>query len=234
MRPIRLSGEARRETILAAAKLCFARHGFAGTTTKSVAGAAGISEALLFKHFATKSALYAEILEEACEADPDLQRLQARQPSTETLVTLVCEMVGHFMGAIEQPDEEDFQRLKLLVSSHLEDGEFARLLYRKIGDIIGPIFSASLDRAVAVGDAAPYVGPAINLFWFAHQMIHMIALTQAPKVASLQYGDLDTLRQQVCEFVLRGLGLKERALTTYLDHASPRRRIATQLTSESA
>jgi TetR/AcrR family transcriptional regulator, transcriptional repressor of aconitase len=234
MPPIRLSGEARRETILAAAKACFARHGFAGTTTKSVAAAAGISEGLLFKHFATKSALYAEILDEACEADPELQRLQALEPSTETLVFLVSEMVGHFLRAVEHPDEEDFQRMKLLISSHLEDGEFARLLYQKIGDIVGSIFTASLERAVQVGDASQTIGAPMNLFWFAHQMIHMVALTQIPAIPSLAYGDTESLKRQLCDFVLRGLGLKEHAFATYLDRAPPVRQNTIQLVSESA
>ncbi|MBR1222731.1 TetR/AcrR family transcriptional regulator [Bradyrhizobium sp. U87765 SZCCT0131] len=234
MPPIRLSSEARRETILAAAKACFARHGFAGTTTKSVAAAAGISEALLFKHFSSKSALYAEILDEACEADPELQRLQALPPSSETLVFLVREMVRHFLAAVEHPDEEDTQRMKLLISSHLEDGEFARLLYQKISDIIAPIFTASLDRAVQSGDAVSIGAPPMNLFWFAHQMIHMVALTRMPTIPSLTYGDPDSLRRQLCEFILRGLGLKERAIQTYLDRALPVDQATNQLVSESA
>ncbi len=234
MPPIRLTSEARRETILAAAKACFARHGFAGTTTKSVALAAGISEALLFKHFATKSALYAEILDEACEADPDLQRLQALPPSTDTLVYLVREMVRHFLEAVDRPEEEDLQRMKLLISSHLEDGEFARLLYQKISDIVGPIFTASLERAVQVGDASPSSGKPMNLFWFAHQLIHMVALSQIPAIPSLSYGETESLQRQVCEFTLRGLGLNERAIASCLDRALPARDDATQLVSESA
>jgi AcrR family transcriptional regulator len=234
MPPIRLTSEARRETILAAAKACFARHGFAGTTTKSVAVAAGISEALLFKHFSTKSALYAEILDEACEADPELQRLQALEPSTETLVYLVREMIRHFLEAVDRPEDEDLQRMKLLISSHLEDGEFARLLYLKIADIIGPIFTTSLNRAVEVGDASPTSGKPINLFWFAHQLIHMVALSRIPSLPTLSYGDTESLRRQVSEFVLRGLGLNERAIATYLARALQARPIETPLVSESA
>ena len=75
MSTLRMTSDLRRQLILSAAKRCFARNGFAGTTTKSVAAAAAISEGLLFKHFPTKSALYAEILAEECEADPDLAHL---------------------------------------------------------------------------------------------------------------------------------------------------------------
>src|SRR5580658_10908762 len=152
MSTLRMTSDLRRQLILGAAKRCFARHGFAGTTTKSVAAAAAISEGLLFKHFPTKSALYAEILAEECEADPALHRLLKLEPSTETLVVLIREMVRYFQGVVEAPDQQEAQRLRLMVSSHLDDGEFVRLLYEKIGNLIGPVFSASLERAVAEGD----------------------------------------------------------------------------------
>ena len=139
-----MTGDLRRQLILGAAKRCFARHGFAGTTTKSVAAAASISEGLLFKHFPTKSALYAEILAEECEADPALHRLLELEPSTETLVVLIREMVRHFQGVAEAPDQQEAQRLRLMLTSHLDDGEFARLIYEKIGNLIGPVFTASL------------------------------------------------------------------------------------------
>jgi AcrR family transcriptional regulator len=233
MPAIRLTSEARREAILASAKTCFARNGFAKTTTKSVASAAGISEGLLFKHFPTKSALYTAILNEACEADPNFQKLQAMEPSTATLVFLVSEMVGHFLRAIEDQDADDFQRMKLLISSHLEDGEFARLLYQKIGDIVGPIFKASLDRAIQSGDASPITGAPMNLFWFAHHAVHLMALSAIPAVPTLSYGKTDVLKRQICEFILRGVGLTDRALATHFDPVSSHGTTA-QLVSESA
>jgi AcrR family transcriptional regulator len=93
MTNLRMTSDLRRQLILGAAKRCFARNGFAGTTTKSVAAAAAISEALLFKHFPSKAALYAEILAEECEADPDLLHLLGQEPSTAALVELTRNMV---------------------------------------------------------------------------------------------------------------------------------------------
>src|SRR6202051_3677117 len=148
MSTLRMTGDLRRQLILNAAKRCFARHGFAGTTTKSVAAAASISEGLLFKHFPSKLALYAEILAEECDADPALHRLLGLQPSTQTLVVLIREMVRHFQEIAEAPDQQEAQRLRLMLTSHLDDGEFARQIYEKIGGLIGPVFTASLLRAV--------------------------------------------------------------------------------------
>src|SRR5262249_44068259 len=58
----RLRGEERRESILRAARRVFAERGFSGTTTRALAEAAGVSEALLFQHFPSKEALYAAML----------------------------------------------------------------------------------------------------------------------------------------------------------------------------
>src|ERR1700743_2784149 len=151
MSTLRMTSDLRRQLILGAAKRCFARHGFAGTTTKSVAAAGSISEGLLFKHFPTKSALYAEILAEECAADPALHRLLKLEPSSETLVILIREMVHHFREVQAMPDQEEAQRLRLMLASHLDDGEFARLIYEKISGLIGPIFATSLKRGTQGG-----------------------------------------------------------------------------------
>jgi AcrR family transcriptional regulator len=216
MSTLRMTGDLRRQLILGAARRCFARNGFAGTTTKSVAAAASISEGLLFKHFPSKSALYAEILAEECEADPALHRLLGLDPSTETLVVLIREMVRHFQHVSDAPDQEDAQRLRLTITSHLDDGEFARLLYDKIGSLIGPMFTASLERAVAAGDASRIGQEPMNLFWFAHHTVLMAALTRLPSVPCLTYGNAAEFERQVCEFILRGIGVNETAVASYL------------------
>jgi AcrR family transcriptional regulator len=212
-----MTSDLRRQLILGAAKRCFARHGFAGTTTKSVAAAASISEGLLFKHFPTKSALYAEILAEECAADPALHRLLELEPSTETLVVLIREMARHFQEVAETPDQEEAQRLRLMLTSHLDDGEFARLIYEKIRVLIGPVFTASLARAVEAGDARQIGREPLNLFWFAHHTLLMAALTRLPSAPCLNYGDAAGLERQLCEFILRGIGLNETAIASYLD-----------------
>ena len=219
MSNLRMTSDLRRQLILGAAKRCFARNGFAGTTTKSVAAAAAISEGLLFKHFPSKAALYAEILAEECEADPELAHLLGQEPSTATLVELVRGMVGHFVNISNGSDQEEAQRLRFMAASHLEDGEFARLLYGKIADLIGPTFVTSLQRAIEAGDAAKIGGEPLNLFWFAHHTVLTAALTRLPVTPCLEYGDAVVLERQLCQFILRGIGLSEAAIASHLDRA---------------
>ena len=59
----RVSGAERREMLLAAAREQFARHGFHGAATAAIARDAGCSEAVLYRHFASKRDLLLATLE---------------------------------------------------------------------------------------------------------------------------------------------------------------------------
>ena len=72
--------------------------------------------------------------------------LLEREPSTATLVELIRGMVQHFLQILDGPDQEEAQRLRLMATSHPDDGEFARSLYAKIETLIGAVFVASLER----------------------------------------------------------------------------------------
>jgi hypothetical protein len=130
---------------------------------------------------------------------------------------LIREMVHHFHQISDVPDQQEAQRLRLMVTSHLDDGEFARLIYEKIRNLIGPVFTASLERAMAAGDASPVGREPLNLFWFAHHTVLMAALARLPSVPCLSYGNAADLERQLCEFILRGIGLNETAIVSHLD-----------------
>jgi hypothetical protein len=103
-----------------------------------------------------------------------------------------------------------------MITSHLDDGEFARLIYEKVGGLIGPVFTASLERAVAAGDASRIGREPLNLFWFAHHTVLMAALARLPTVPCLSYANAADFERQVCEFILRGIGLNETAVASHL------------------
>src|SRR2546426_9518724 len=66
----RMAGEERHLQILRVAMSLFSQRGFRGTTTKEIALAAGVAEAMVFRHFATKEELYSAILDhKACLHD---------------------------------------------------------------------------------------------------------------------------------------------------------------------
>ncbi len=63
----RLKAGERRSQLLRVAKELFARQGFENTSTKSIAAAAGVTEAIIFRHFASKQELYANILDQRAD-----------------------------------------------------------------------------------------------------------------------------------------------------------------------
>jgi TetR/AcrR family transcriptional regulator len=122
-----MAGEDRRRQILQVAIELFSRRGFGGTTTKQIADAAGVSEAIIFRHFATKQDLYAAILDfQAQEMGRDqwMEELRelAEQEEDEKLFRAVA---GRMIAGYHA--NPAFQRL--IAYSALEGHEFSRILH---------------------------------------------------------------------------------------------------------
>jgi TetR/AcrR family transcriptional regulator len=109
----RMTAAERREQLIRAAIGLFAARGFNGTTTKEIACAAGVTEALIFRHFPTKEALYEAILRWQVEnSDVDrwmeqLHELARSRDDRGLFVTLVSRILRF----------------------HRENGEFLRLMF---------------------------------------------------------------------------------------------------------
>ena len=217
MATARLDGDERRRTIVTAAVPLFARKGFAGTTTKELAEAAGISEALLFRHFPSKKHLYDEILRLGCEGDPELERLTTLEPSTATLVYMIHFMVRYFLLGAGVDRAELDTRLRLVLHSFLEDGEYARELFDRIFERVHPLFAASIEAATAAGDVKSGSIASANRFWFGQHVAAMVAFVLLPGRPTVSYqGTPAGLVEEASWFILRGIGMKEAALTAAL------------------
>jgi len=123
-RALRASRQERQAGIIAAAASLFATNGFKGTTTKEIAKAVGISEALLFKHFPTKRALYAAILKEKVSIPELLAHVEdaAQKRDDLRVFTLIA---GHRIRRGSDPT-----LLRLLLFSALEGHELSAMFFR--------------------------------------------------------------------------------------------------------
>ena len=102
---------------------------------------------------------------------------------------------------------------RLVLNSLMEDGEFARRVFKKISQ--GPLvrFQTAYEAAKSAGDIAPSIVDPKNVFWFVHNTIAMIAYTGLPAQATIDYvGTNKELVRQTVVFVLRGLGMKDRVI----------------------
>jgi AcrR family transcriptional regulator len=73
----RVSAADRRKQILGVARQLFAKQGFRGTTTRQIADQAQVNEAILFRHFRSKEALYWAVLDELSRRRNNRGNLQA-------------------------------------------------------------------------------------------------------------------------------------------------------------
>jgi AcrR family transcriptional regulator len=124
----RMPAEDRRQQIIDVAVQLFSQKGFRGTTTKEIALAAGVNEAIIFRHFATKRELYAAIMDrKACSAE-----VQAiRQTLAEAMHTKDDHQV-FFSLALHMLEfhERDDTAMRLLLYSALEGHELAEMIFR--------------------------------------------------------------------------------------------------------
>src|SRR6266566_2288232 len=149
----RMTAEDRKRAIVEAALPLFARKGFAETTTKELAQAAGISEPLLYKHFPSKEALYLEIQNFSCKGiDPAVKKLTELEPSTSTLVHLVYYLMRTLVLGRPAGTVEWETRHRLMLKSFLEDGAFARLVYKNRFDCFCSRMEPCLTAAMSAGE----------------------------------------------------------------------------------
>jgi len=217
MREKRLSCDERKQAIVKAVLPVFARNGFANTTTRELADAAKVSEALIYKHFPSKESLYAEIQSFGCKGcDPDLQKLLSLEPSTSTLVCIIYYIMRANIVGRGKDTMCTETRHRMILNSCLEDGSFTRYLFHnRFAENISRIVE-SMDAAVQSGDMAPSPVSKPNLLLFAHHLATMIATMHLPRKPVVDYdASPEELVQQAVWFALRGLGLKDEAIKRF-------------------
>jgi len=213
----RLSAVARKEAIVEAVQDVFAEKGFDGTTTRELAKAAGVSEALLYKHFPSKESLYAAMLD-GCAKGPtfaEASRILELEASTSTLVVMVHFMISHYV--LGRPGDRHRAALNsLLVRSLLGDGEFVRLMHKKLAAAWLKKFEACLQAAARAGEMREVPIRHDLCVWLVQHVAFSLMLHLQPKVPAVNYKvSREELVSQATWFGLLGIGIKEEAVRRY-------------------
>jgi AcrR family transcriptional regulator len=142
----RLSADKRRQQIVEAAVELFSRKGFRGTRTREIAEAAGISEAMIYRHFATKRELYSAIIE-AKSATEELLA-SAATAAQEKDDAGVLRAVG--LKMIEQTVREP-SLMRLLLFSALEGHELSEIFFESRVKRLHQFLSRYIRRRIKEG-----------------------------------------------------------------------------------
>ncbi len=124
----RMSGAERRSQIVMVATSLFSKNGFRGTTTREIAKKAGISEAVIFKHFSRKRELYKAIIDARCSDESGQSRLMSALKGKEGLALFKTLALYLMNENIEDPSF-----LRLLTYSALERHKLSDIFIRSKG-----------------------------------------------------------------------------------------------------
>ena len=193
--------QTREASIIAAAAALFAAKGFNGTTTKAIAKKAAISEALLFKYFPTKRALYAAILAEKAPLSPLLSAVEdaAQKRDDVRVFTLI--------GSYRIQRSSDPTLLRLLLFSALEGHELSEMFFQKQHRMFYDYLSSYIRRRMREG-AFRRADPLLLARAFMGMLAHHRLLHEIFRVP-LAIGPEECVRNYV-ELFLQGIRVRKR------------------------
>ncbi len=211
----RLTAEERRDSIIEAALPLFARWGEA-VTTKDIAEAAGTSEALIYRHFPGKAALYTAIRDKCVQEKLEtLDFLQDLPNDTPSLVACTYILIRQLLLGGDEPSR-DTLLMRLQLHSVLGDGEFAASFQEVLGDPWAEKIRLCMEAADAAGDLVEHSLDAELAFGLGYNVAWAHTVLNLAKTDGTQKDKADIL-DPMCRFVLRGAGMKDRAIHEYFN-----------------
>lgn len=206
-----MTGDKRREQIIATAMDLFSRYGFSGTTTKKIAEAAGVSEAMVFRHFATKDELYQAILHnKVCEGgehefpwqdDPALISAMEQGNDREVFYLLA-------IRALEK-HQADERFMRLVFYSALEDNELARSFVHDLISVLYKFIGAYIKRRQdegAMRSIAPNIAVRAFMGMLIHHSLNNILWDHDRKLLNISN---ETAAKNFAEILLEGISNKK-------------------------
>lgn len=142
----RIPGSERKARLIKAATALFAAKGFNGTKSREIAEKAGVSEALVFKHFPTKNHLYAAILAEQSPVPrllSEIKMLADRREDAEVF-TLIAKTII-IQGV------PDWDLMRLLLFSALEGHKLSEMFFHNHVRVFHEFLAGYIARRIRDG-----------------------------------------------------------------------------------
>ncbi len=166
--PKRMTGEERSRQIVRVAAGLFAKKGFKGTTTREIARKAGISEAVIFKHFSCKEELYKAIIDFCCADQSGQSRLMAGLQGKQGREVFLS--VASFL-LDEHENNPAF--LRIFTYSALEQQSLSELFIQTMGAQLLEFLEGHI-RELAKEGSFRSIDPAICARAFLGMVIHYV------------------------------------------------------------
>lgn len=137
----------RRQQILQEATTLFAGGGYEGTSVRVIARACGITEAAIYRHFASKVDLYREVISAKARQHDIAGHLAEHQGrgDVEAVLTRVAEHLLELAAT-------DPELMRLMFASNIDDYDVATVLFREVRLPYISFLTGELERLTAGGD----------------------------------------------------------------------------------
>jgi AcrR family transcriptional regulator len=200
----RLAGAERSQAIVKAALGLFARDGFRGTTTRRIARAAGVSEALVFKHFPHKDSLYRAILESK------IRDAERALPLDDSLTVLDDEAFFLRIATdIMRRVDADDAFCRLMLRSAMEGHDLARKFHRARADRVLKLIEKRIrERRVRTGRGGG-VSPALAARVFNGMILSSMLGRCIFKEPVISRTPVDRVARTVVQIFLQGIDAGE-------------------------
>jgi AcrR family transcriptional regulator len=185
-----MRAEDRRRQIVEVAMELFSQKGFNGATTKEIADRAGISPAILFRHFPSKEAIYSAILDHKLRQAAErirgrLQDAAGRKDDKAYFGALAFDMLELYSN--------DPILIRLLLFSALEGHELSKMYYKTISRQVRDHLRAYIKQRIADGSFRQ-LDPLATSRVFLGMILH-----HAQVVALYPYDDVKISNRQMAD-----------------------------------
>lgn len=212
MKRTRMSGNERRAQIITAARKVFSQSGYDGAKTLQIAREAGVSEALVYRHFPSKLALYRAVLRQIFqEQDERWQEQGFHGTGAAGLIAAIQKFISTAVSDAADPGRRDINRMTL--ASLASDGSYASLIYRRSqrrnAKAMAQAYDSAREEGAFTGEAMDT--PAAAMF-IEHVGTMLTAIAGQPYERQLYGIEGDNLVRQATLFCLRGIGMKDEVI----------------------
>ena len=197
----RMNAGDRRRQLLDAALDLFSRKGFGGATTKEIAAAAGVTEAIIFRHFPSKQALYTAVLDsrtEDCSHDEWFAGIQAHMDRNDDAGVLRMLAAG-----ILESYRTDARFERILLFAALEGHELGLAHYRGYAVPVFELFRDYIARRQREGALRDY-NPGIVIAAIAGMAQNYAIYTELFGFQSMRADDAEVI-EIFTNIMMRGI-----------------------------
>jgi TetR/AcrR family transcriptional regulator len=158
----RLAAPERRAALLDCGLRVFSQGSYRGTTTAEIAREAGVTEPILYRHFASKRALYLAVLEESWSR---LRAYWERAVEEEPDPRFWVSAMGRAYFAAEDPKVQCAELWVQALTEASDDAEIRKFLRKQMRDVHSFVRDV-IERSQAAGGVKPDRDPSAEAWIF--------------------------------------------------------------------